>query len=133
MSHDLERIAASKPINATAARVVSRGYQYQSGKRIQTADQDTPIAMRPVQPGMENLTGMRRGSLRVLGLAKGKAKSAALWVVRCDCGIYTTRRGAAIKNEKNDQDRCEQCRHLAYLKRENYKRRTGVWKQCNEL
>lgn len=111
-----------KPINRTAALVVSKGTHFHPNKKVQTADQKTPIRTRKVPLNIENLTGRRRGRFTVLGLAEGMK---GRWVVRCDCGTYSLRRSKAINNPENDQDRCEECRHLAFLKREHNYRTTG--------
>lgn len=124
----IEKIASSVPVDKTAALVTSSGVDYVPNKEILTNDQSTPIRTRPVKTG-ENLTGKRRGRLTVVGLARDIKGS---WVVRCDCGTYTTRKAKAIKNENNDQDRCEECRQLAFLKREEHYRRSGKDKDIKE-
>lgn len=117
------------PVNKTAALVTGRGVHYTPKKKIQTADQITPIPTRPVRHGVD-LSGTRQGRLTVIGLAhrvKGR------WVVRCDCGVYTLRTAKAISNPANNQDRCEHCRHLAQVKRSYHWRKTGKDKDWGEL
>jgi hypothetical protein len=111
-----------QPINKTAALVLSSGVNYVSPKVIQNADRQTPIETRPLPKGVINLTGLVVGRLTVIGLSK---ESKGCWVVRCACGIFTLRRAKALKNARNHWDRCEECRHLAYLKRTEHWRRTG--------
>lgn len=69
-----------------------------------------------------DLTGTRRGSLTVTGYAdesqwrsaaglppkpKRQNKKGALWVTRCDCGIYAVRRTKSIKSPGHDS--CSRC------------------------
>ena len=108
----MEKIGTSTPVNKCAALVTGKGYQYIPDKKIQTSDSDTPIPTRDAtdtekkNPVFQDLTG-------------------CLWVVRCQCGTYSKRRKKAILNPENVQDRCEQCRHLAFLRRTDVYLRTG--------
>lgn len=116
-----------KPINKTAALVVSSGFHYVSDKKILSLESRNPIAIRKPnraelgQKSFVDLTGRRYARFTVIG----QYSNGAGWVVRCDCGMYCIRQAKAIKNPKNDCDRCEECRHLRYLKRKDYFRRTG--------
>jgi len=121
-------IHARVPINRIAARVTSGGSAYNPLKSVKNYDTDLPIQTRQSTPierrasGFIELSGRRVGRLAVIGLASA---IPARWVLRCDCGRYTTRTAKAIKNPKNTNDRCEHCRHLAFLKCEEHWRRTG--------
>ena len=105
-----------RPVNSTAARVVSRGVHYDSSKKIVQRHWDVPPPVRPVpkDPSLQDLTGVKFGRFTVLGFY---AEGNGLWVVRCACGDYETRRTKSIKNPNNDQDRCENCRQLVELRR----------------
>lgn len=118
----MKDIAGRRPINKTAALVVSKGFEYSPAKVVLTRDQGSPIKTRALPLDAEALTGKRFGRFTVIGLAKD---TNSRWVVRCDCGTYTLRTAKAVKNKENTQDRCEHCRHLAHLKRGDYNRRTG--------
>ena len=111
-----ESLRGLRPINGLAARVASPGFQYTPDKKVQTADSPFPIAIhRPRRlPGAQDLTGRRQGRLVVVGLARDTRKR---WVVRCDCGTFTLRTAKAIQNPANAEDRCEHCRHAAWLRR----------------
>ena len=111
-----------RPVNKMAARVLNKGVTFTPEKKIQTQDQPTPLAMKPIPKGVKDLTGNRRGRLTVIGFFDSPK---IIWVVRCDCGMYTARRNKAILNKNNEQDRCEECRHLAHLKRTEVYRTTG--------
>ncbi|MCC4240338.1 hypothetical protein [Thalassospira povalilytica] len=117
-----DRIYSSTPIDRVAVRVAGKGYEYRPDKKIQTADQPTPIPTRKVPESIPDITGLTRGRLTVIGLARDTKKR---WVVRCNCGTYSLRTAKAMKNEENVQDRCEHCRHLAHLKRSDHYRSTG--------
>lgn len=114
-------VTAKRPVNGTAAAVVSPGVRYDCPKRVQTAESEVPFPVRTVPRYAANLTGTRRGSLVVAGLC---VSGKGLWSCRCDCGKYVLRRAKALTNERND-DRCEECRHLAYLRRTQEFRLTG--------
>ena len=115
----IEDVIRSVPVNKAAARVTAKGVGYECPKKIMLAHSATPIKTRPVAKGQPDLTGSRCGRFVVKGLAADSEQRAdgSLWVVRCDCGNYATRRTRAIKNENNKADCCEECRHLEYLKR----------------
>lgn len=117
-----------RPINRVAKWVTGKGEQFQPNKMIQTNDSQDVISTRPfnkTELGTStfiDLTGRTVGRFTVLGIARD---FPGQWVVRCICGVYSTRRAKSIKNPENTQDRCEHCRHLAYLKRNEVWRRTG--------
>jgi len=116
------------PVNRVAVWVSLRGENFVPNKVVLTNDSWTPIPTRKAKKvelntdGFVDLTGRRFGRFTVIGIAKD---IKARWVVRCSCGIYSTRSAKAIKNKNNDIDSCEHCRHLAFLKREEAYRRTG--------
>lgn len=116
-----------RPINKTAALVIGRGEEYIIDKKIQTIESRIFLETRPIpisekrQPEVVDLTGFNYARFSVIGrYAHGKG-----WVVRCVCGTYCVRRAKAIKNPDNKQDRCEECRELAYSKRSEYRRTYG--------
>lgn len=117
------------PVDRVAARVVGKGFQYEPATRGSASDSETPIPVAKKlpraltqNPGFVNLTGNRIGRLTVVGVSEARYST---WVCRCDCGRYCLRSAAAIKNESNSQDRCSHCRHLAFLKRDEYRRTYG--------
>lgn len=110
------------PVNATAARVVARGEAYESKKKVLVTESPFPMRTRPPLKNSIDLTGIRQGRLVVVGLSEDKR---GVWVCRCDCGVYCHRKAKAIRNPRNHVDRCEECRHLAHLKRNDHYRRTG--------
>lgn len=122
------------PINIVAVRTMFyKGEEYIPNKKVLTNDSDLPIEIHSIPTlsyGEEDLTGVIFGRFKVVGKAKN---ILGRWVVRCLCGKYSTRKRKAIKNEKNTQDRCEHCRQLAYIKREQYRKYTGIDKDINEF
>lgn len=117
------------PVNIVAVRVVF-GFkeEYNPKKKVQSNDNPMPIELRQItkaelnSPNFKNLAGIKFGRFEVIGLAKhfmGK------WVVRCKCGMYSTRKKKAILNPNNGQDRCESCRDLAFKKKKMHYKETG--------
>jgi len=144
--HDLSKVVTSRPIDGTAARVISQGPKgYESGKKILSVCSPTPLPIRSIgkseraNPGFVDCVGVKRGKLTVLGIVDDRAniersKSAQLrWLCRCVCGYYTTRSSKSIKNERNEQDACDRCRQVAYLKRTSHFRQTGQNKPITEF
>jgi len=119
----IKRIAAKElvPVDRVAARVIGRGVHYTPNKVVLTADSDLPIQTGPSPGTVADLVGCRFGHFTVLGwYAEGNG-----WVVKCSCGIYTVRKTRAVLNPQNSWDRCERCRHLMYLKRDEHWRVHG--------
>lgn len=122
MSDVFDRIAASSPQNATAARVTSRGEIYDPVVQYSNHwHSDAPPKMRPIPDRSfatcSDMLGRRQGRLTVIGLAaEYNPSKPARWVVRCDCGDYETRNARAIRNELNSEDRCQKCHHLRKVK-----------------
>ena len=114
-------ISDRTPVNRSAALVTSKGFNYKASKKITCAHSVTPI---PIDKKSCVHLRLRRGRLTVCGYLLNKTSRL---VVRCDCGIYTIRTIKSITNKNNDTDRCEECRHLVYLKRADIYRRTGKW------
>lgn len=112
------------PVNATAGRVMSSGehHEYLTNSSV---DSPLPLPLREIDsaisdcPGFKDLSGLRVGRLRVVGLSTTLRR----WVCRCDCGIYTLRTPKALKN--GSAAPCSQCYMLARAKRLDLIRRTG--------
>jgi len=110
-------IYARHAVDGIAARVVSQGFKYIPEKKIQTADSEFPLLIneRPRLPkGTKSLSGKKFGSFIVIGMS---LEVRGRWVCRCNCGIYTLRTRRAVENLKNNDDRCEICRHKQFLKK----------------
>lgn len=125
----MDDLHARAPVDRVAVRVVLlAGEHFDPNKKVLTNDSETPLATRfptkgeALNPEFADLTGRRFGRFVVVGIARDFCPQ---WVVRCACGRYSTRKAKAIRNPENTQDRCEHCRHLAFLKREEVWRRTG--------
>ncbi len=123
----IEQVIASVPQSATAARVVSRGEHYEPA--INYGDHrhsDTPIATFALNEitnpqhlaRARQIIGVKFGRFTVIGYAREQNPNKnARWVVRCSCGNYEIRKAKAIRNRTNSEDRCQDCRHLAYIQR----------------
>ena len=118
-----DAILASSPLNATAGRVTSKGYAYEPDKKIVTLEWDAPPPLVRINrthtqnPSFTDFTGVKYGRLTVLGMIKDTSvsgNSGAQWVCRCACGKYVARRAKSVRKAPPD-DRCEVCRHTAYL------------------
>lgn len=123
----MKDIGSRRPLNAVADRVTRPGPKgYESDKRILQVCSPTPLPLRPVPTArtLPNLTGTVRGHLRVIGLWEDNSAAHARWVCKCVCGYYTTRSTKALRNERND-DRCDRCRQVDYLRRSAFYRENG--------
>lgn len=116
------RAKNSTPINKQAVIAVSRQFEYVCPRKKMSAESYTPFKIWPTPKLAKELVGVRFGRLTVLGYAfdfKG------MWCVRCDCGTYALRKTKAVKNPRNNRDRCEECRHLEQIQNSDHWRRTG--------
>lgn len=120
--------AALRPINSTAARVVSVGTAYVPAKKVNGLEFANRPAMRPInrfdraKPEFKDVTGQKHGRLVAIGLLDDVSTR---WVARCGCGVYVVRKTRAMANPANDADGCAECLHVMYLKRFEQYRRTG--------
>lgn len=122
---------AAAPVDGNSARVIRPGKGYTIDVKSHMPEWDAPPVCVPPSRfprtrDFQNLIGIRKGRLRVVGLLPG---GGGKWLVKCACGVYTYRKSAAIKKVFTDpaahHDACRQCTALAFLKREEHYRRTG--------
>lgn len=91
------------PVDRVAVWVSLRGENFVPNKVVLTNDSKLPIATRKFsktelkQDCFIDLRGKKFGRFTVLGISRD---FRGQWVVRCSCGIYSTRSAKAIKNEK---------------------------------
>lgn len=124
----LADVITSSPANKTAARVVARGIHYEPPERLRPLDSvygsDLPLIVN-LPRGKRDLTGVVVGRLTVIGylgdhLDKNGKSSHSRWLVRCLCGVYEHRKGAALRRLVASADlwfaRCWECRHLEHLR-----------------
>ena len=120
----MKDLHARTPVDQVARRVISEGVAWALNMKPGTyLLSETPLPTRPVPvtTGIDkDLTGTRVGRLVVTGLHRDINRR---WVLRCDCGWFTTRSAKAIKNPGNSSDMCERCRRLDYVQREEKIRR----------
>lgn len=101
------------PLNGTAARVTSKGFQYKPAKKINAAHWREPPPTKKWPDLIENdLTGMKSGRFTVVGYLRDIPKR---WLVRCVCGAFESRTAKAVRNPKNEEDRCQICRYTEHL------------------
>src|SRR5437660_1341862 len=115
----LERVFASAPLNATAARATSGGKEADSFVPVlnygDTQHFLLPPPMIPTEMLEANarsiaaeIIGTKFGRLTVVGYAENQTRNGgAKWVVRCACGAYAIRKTRAIRNPANSGDRCK--------------------------
>lgn len=120
---DWSAVTASAPINKEAA--VARdgsGDQFNSIKRICQIHSRECLPTIPCPKNKKNLTGKKRDRLTVIGLYAGEDNPKAveskgsLWVCKCVCGAYVTRRQHKLAKDTTTIDACDECRQLEYLK-----------------
>lgn len=116
----------SKPVNKTAALVVSKGFSFDFSTNHHH-DSDMPLPTRRpkrielANPNFADLTGLQYGRLTVIGLSRD---CLGRWVVRCSCGTYSVRKTKVVKKQSAD-DMCEKCRTLEQRKRNYRYEKTG--------
>lgn len=121
-----DRLAACAPLNKTSALVTGRGTGWEPAKRVISdtdAWQENPLPLFPLDNPQakaiaHDLVGRRLGWLTVVGYGgrRSTSKSAkAVWVVRCDCGMYGHRKYRSLQKETGC-DMCPNCDYLQELK-----------------
>jgi hypothetical protein len=126
VSDVFDKILASRPVNKAAGAVLGRGVHWDGSGKEARKTWDGPPKTRPVPANVEDLTGVRFGRLVVLGLMDG-SQGKPRWVVRCSCGLFEVRKGQAVKNPENANDRCSKCGYWHHLRRREIYDRTGQW------
>lgn len=121
-----ERIAASAPVNAQAARQLGGGEHWEPSVKLQDYFTERP-PLKAIDkgclkiPDFIDFTGSTYGRLTVLGLMnKTNGEKTASWVCRCQCGGYCTRRTkslrVAMRGGNSFVDRCGRCQYIADLR-----------------
>lgn len=81
----------------------------------------------------EDMRGKKLGRLKVIGYwgceksKKSKGAKGQKWVCLCSCGMYCIRNAYTIKNHVADNDMCNLCRHVDYLKRRDRSLQAGEY------
>jgi hypothetical protein len=131
--HPIYDAAVAIPVNRTAVWVTRKRFQEKYEPDLKLSPQvhsKVPLPTKDTPQGsMPNLVGTVFGRFIVVGVYAGtKGKwTGGRWVVRCRCGCYETRSTKAVGSQKNNWDRCRECQHLMYLKRQDVFLRTGKW------
>lgn len=148
------------PINRTAANVIKRGINFEYDGRTYQRHHPHKIRTRQVPKDTKDLTGTKYGRFTVIGLYDANEKDRqtkvyllpqggvhvnikkngrremaqrSIWVVRCCCGNYETRRTKAINKIKEVQDRCRECAYIRSLKIRDFMKRMGRGPKPNEM
>jgi len=99
---DTDKLKRShRPIDRVAGRVVHGKAEHWNPVRWQGSGEclDVQPLMTEVPPFRPNYTGIRMGSLVVLGYSASQRVNdlgSGKWVCRCDCGMFTIRKGSSI-------------------------------------
>ena len=102
---DFDKIAASAPVNGTAARQTSGGTHWNPSRRLQDWYDEIP-PMRGSEYYADKGTqhhewvdfrGVEVGRLVVVGTMIKAGTGHASWVCRCKCGCYCTRTAKSIR------------------------------------
>lgn len=120
----LERIRASSPVNAQAARSAFAGGD---GYELPTNAHERRWCAPPPTRAYDDcnapdMTGTTVGRLEVVGYyGSTTSRNRGLWVVRCRCGSYEVRRTKTLRNAIVDglEMCCHICKKLDRL-REQY-------------
>lgn len=128
----------AKPMNTAAARAImpsiaDNQYEFTPKPNVQI-EWDTPpptvntLQRKPTEKRPIDYTGRTFGRLTVMfyfGCTKrnsngnGGGQDRQKWACRCTCGRYVIRSAKTISSPKDPDDKCQQCRQLAYLKKED--------------
>jgi hypothetical protein len=99
------------PVNKIAAHVIAKGEHYDDSVKDDGNESDLPLPITAMPKGTKDLRGLQQGRFTVVGKHPGTG-----WVVRCACGRYAKRKGAALTNPNNSNDMCRRCRNAEYKK-----------------
>ena len=121
------KVGHEKPINSTAARVMQRGEHHEFSIKSGSPEYENPPVMYPT-----GLKGFSNGRITIWGSLE-ETNDRKL-VCRCMCGRWVMRtRKAMLRDKEEEVDMCSQCYALAKAKRNEYHRRTGVWKDTEDF
>lgn len=114
----MREIALREPIDRTAAAVTCKGVSFTCKLQRDSFISKTPLPLKSIarnnslDPNFKDFTGLKVGSLTVLGLSRYQKKR---WVVKCICGNYTVRRAKSLSNDLSS-NKCAECQYIDYIK-----------------
>lgn len=136
MKNDFDRLFTSVPVNRSAALAVSGGGErYEPAVKTDSRYWDTPPPLPPLPENCQDLTGTTFGRLVVVGYygsGSGGGGKGSIWLVRCKCGAYETRRTKSIKKLGNGFHACHKCDYQKHLKRQQFFDRAKRWPTDDE-
>lgn len=118
MVNSFDRIITSTPVNRTAAEVTSKSDNYEPRKKIVCDHWEQMPETTKLPSHVPNMIGVICGRFTVVGYMGSNNNGRALWLVRCACSHFETRRTKSLKNPNNTDDCCQICRHTQFLRRE---------------
>jgi hypothetical protein len=118
------------PVNRLALQGVLKGEHYKfnrkgiKNRRFWTYE---PLPIAPLYVTAENIIGRKFGSNMVVvnyyGKSISKNRPMGRWIVRCVCGNYELRSAKAVKNKKNKNDCCCECKKIRTMRNSIYQRK----------
>jgi hypothetical protein len=129
MKKEYDFVFTCKPINKTASIVLGKGEYYEPQILMGQYHSDKPLPTKYFTgKPQDDLTGKKIGRLTAIGFLGKKGsdnnKKDGIWLVKCDCGCYETRKSKSLKKNINKlahQDQllimCRVCMDLENLKR----------------
>ena len=108
-----DKILSLNPVDKNAASVLRPGDHFSTVRKSYQFHSTTPIKCLPLprEPTFIDRTGQKKGRMTAVGYLGG-----GLWLARCVCGRYESRRNSAFRSEKNINDKCEECDVTEYLR-----------------
>lgn len=124
MKKDYSFTLTNKPVNSTAARVMSKGEHCPIEEKISKKPwhvyQDTcPPLEKYIGPKEHDLTGKEFGKLTVVGYG-GKGAQGARWRCLCSCGKYVSYTAKTLKRGVNTK--CDRCHTLDEMRTGTYRK-----------
>lgn len=113
LKSSFDRLLSLNPIDKNAAEALRPGEHFSSIRRLEQVHLLNPVQCLPLPRDVQfvDRTGQKKGRMTAIGYL-----GSGLWLVRCVCGRYESRRNRAFRSDKNINDKCEECDVTEYLR-----------------
>jgi len=133
------------PVDTLAARVTRMGPSWVNIDEVIPGPNNlgkTPLNTHRVPRKIEDLTGARKGRIKIIGYMGQSNPSPGQrikhqWLGRCDCGVYVVRNARAwrspVTEEAMAENRCDRCHRMESIKRyaaRPKKLASRTWDRC---
>jgi hypothetical protein len=130
---NFEALATAAPLNREASVVRDGSGDTWTQTIPEQMDHWTapPLPLSPRPDNIEDLTGKVFGRLTVIrfhGSREGK-HARPVWLVRCLCGDYETRRHKTLQKAANPDDACLICTKAEQLRKRGAKTTSGAYRR----